>query len=257
LFVLPWEGHALVGTTDEPAEIAEHPRPGSEEIAYLLRHLRHYFDLQVEAADIQAVWSGLRPLVFAAEAGSTARLARDHVIQVSASGLLTITGGKWTTYRAMAEETVDQAVERFALSPEHPCHTPLLPLVGGAQFDPAGADQLSQRFALPPATALHLHQAYGDRAPLVAALAASSGNRLLVAGHPFLEAEILFAARQEGAARAIDVLARRLPLALLDRQGARAALPRVIELLAAELDWDEERRRQERQLAETRLSEAL
>ncbi|NOY14192.1 MAG: FAD-dependent oxidoreductase, partial [Deltaproteobacteria bacterium] len=105
LFVLPWEGHALVGTTDEPAEITEHPQPLESEINYLLRHVARYFNLQVERSDIKAVWSGLRPLVSDPEAVDTAHLARDHVIEESPGGLLTIAGGKWTTYRKMAEDT--------------------------------------------------------------------------------------------------------------------------------------------------------
>lgn len=257
LFVLPWEGHALVGTTDEAAEVSEHPRPQAEEIAYLLRHLGKYFDLQVSEADVKAVWSGLRPLVFAADAGNTARLARDHFLQASPSGLLTITGGKWTTYREMAEDTVDLALKNFALTPQRDCQTATIPLIGGANYDPAGDRALAERFPLPPQTALHLHRAYGDRAAAVAALANSSGNRLLLEGHPYLEAEVVYTARHEAAARAIDVLARRLPLALLDRAAALAALPRVIELLAAELGWDEPRCQQEQNLARQRLTEAL
>ena len=257
LFVLPWEGRALVGTTDEAAEVTEHPRPRAEEIAYLLRHLRQYFDLQVDESDVKAVWSGLRPLVVAASADNTARLARDHLIQSSASGLLTITGGKWTTYREMAEEAVDLAMDRFALGAPGQCRTANLPLAGGAHFDPGGDRVLAERFHLPRSSALHLHRAYGDRATAVAELAQTGGNRLLAAGHPFLEAEVIYAARQEAAGRAIDVLARRLPLALLDRAAALTALPRVIELLAPELGWDGERCQAERQLGETRLREAI
>ncbi len=257
LFVLPWEGHALVGTTDEAAEVSEHPRPQPEEIAYLLRHLGKYFNIQVNKDDIKSVWSGLRPLVFTADAGNTARLARDHYIQISASGLLTITGGKWTTYREMAEDTVNQAIQTFALGPVRSCQTALLPLVGGAHFEPAGAENLRHRFGLAPASALHLHHTYGDRAAAVAELARADGNRLLLAGHPYLEAEILYAARHEAAVCAIDLLARRLPLALLDRAAALAALPRVLELLGGEWSWDEGRCRGERQRAEARLTQAL
>ncbi len=257
LFVLPWEGHALVGTTDETAEIDEHPRPRAEEIAYLLRHVQKYFDLQVGEQDIKAVWSGLRPLVFAADAGNTARLARDHFIQASPSGLLTITGGKWTTYREMAEDTVNQAIKAYSLALSGPCRTADLPLAGAAGFDPAGAASLADRYGLPPASAEHLHRAYGGRAPRVAELARADGYARLAAGHPYLEAEVLYAVRHEAALRAADVLARRLPLGLLDRAAALAALPRVIDLMAVELGWDAGRLGQERQLAEQRLGEAL
>lgn len=254
LFILPWEGHALVGTTDEAAEVVEHPRARAEEIAYLLRHVRDYFDVQVSEADIQAVWSGLRPLVFATGAENTARLARDHLIQFSPSGLLTITGGKWTTYRTMAEDAVNQAVLNFLLRPQRGCQTRSLPLVGGASYAEGGERSLIENYALSSQCARHLHRAYGDRASAVAELARAGGNRLLVQGHPYLEAEVLYAARYEAAGRVTDVLVRRLSLALVDRTAALAVLPRVVELLAQELDWDAGRCLEERRWAEERFN---
>jgi glycerol-3-phosphate dehydrogenase len=257
LFVLPWEGHALVGTTDEAAEVAEHPRAKDEEIAYLLRHVRHYFDIRVSEADIRAVWSGLRPLVVDARSSNTACLARDHIIQVSPSGLLTVTGGKWTTYRQMAEDAVDQAIKLFFLTAEQGCRTASIPLVGGAGYEEGGEYRLAQQYDLLPKIAWHLHRAYGDRAAAVAELAGADDNRLLVFGHPYLEAEVIYVARHEAVGRAMDVLARRLPLALLDREAALTALPRVVELLARELSWDEGRCSEELKLAEEQLAEAI
>ena len=257
LFVLPWEGHALIGTTDEPAELTEHPRPEAEEIAYLLRHVRKYFDLQVEASDIKSVWSGLRPLVFDPEAADTAQLARDHFIHVGPSGLLTITGGKWTTYRQMARDAVDHAVKTFALPAQQACRTADIPLVGSREYLPDGDRQLASRHHLAPEVARHLHRTYGDRAIKVLQVTAAEGRSLLVNGHPYLEAEVIYAARHESAGRAIDILARRLPLALLDRDAALTALPRVIKLMAQELDWNAERQTEEEKIARRRLTEAL
>jgi len=137
LFILPWQGHALIGTTDEPAEITDHPRPKEEEVAYLLRHISKYFDLEITEKDIKSTWSGLRPLLYDPKAADTARLARDHIIQVSGSGLLTIAGGKWTTYRKMAQDAVDHAVKTFDLSPSTDCITDHLPLAGAGKDRPA------------------------------------------------------------------------------------------------------------------------
>jgi glycerol-3-phosphate dehydrogenase len=102
LFLLPWLGSTLVGTTDQPAPVVDDPEATEEEIEYILRHLGRYFDLPVARADVKAAWSGLRPLVADPKAADTARLSRDHVVHVSGSGLVTIAGGKWTTYRRMA-----------------------------------------------------------------------------------------------------------------------------------------------------------
>ena len=257
LFVLPWEGHALVGTTDEPADITEHPRPREEEIAYLLRHLGRYFDLQVTEDDIKAGWSGLRPLVSDPKAADTAQLARDHVLEASPSGLLTIAGGKWTTYRKMALDVVDYVVRDRGLDQAGPCRTERLPVVGAAAYEPDGDKGLAEAYGLDDDVAHHLNRAYGDQAPAVARLATGRLGERLHPEHPFLEAEVVYALRNEMAMRIMDILARRIPLAQLDRQAAQEALPRVLDLAAEEMGWDKPRRVAEAETAAERLAVAL
>ena len=257
LFILPWEGQALIGTTDEPAEITDHPHPSREDIAYLLRHVGRYFNLQISEGDIKSAWAGLRPLVFDPKAADTAHLAREHIIQVSPAGLLTIAGGKWTTYRRMAQDAVDHAVKTFSLGPTGPCRTDHLPVVGAEKFDPRGAETLQRRYGLDADVARHLHHAYGDRAPLVVELIGEEGARRLHPDHPCLEAEVVYAMRYEFAERAADVLVRRTNLALLDKTAARAATARVIELMAAEGGWSAARCSKERALMEHLLREAV
>lgn len=225
LFVLPWQGHALIGTTDEAAQVETHPRPARAEIAYLLDYVRRIFGVTVGEEAVKSSWSGLRPLAFDPKAKNSAELARDHVLIEAPSGLLTITGGKWTTYRLMAEQTVDQAVKQAGFSHAAPCRTEKLKL-----FDPADE---------------------------VAALAAQGWDRRLHPDHPYSEADVLLAVRREDAVHAIDVLARRLTLALVDREAARQAAPKVIQLMADELGWDEATRQAELALVEKRLTEAL
>jgi glycerol-3-phosphate dehydrogenase len=258
LFVLPWEDHALVGTTDEPAEISEHPRPMESEIDYLLRHVSRYFNLQVTRPDVKAVWSGLRPLVSDPGSAYTAQLARDHVIEVSNSGLLTIAGGKWTTYRKMALDTVDHALRQFSLSASEPtCQTEQLPILGSAGYDAKGDLALIRKFGFEDDVAAYLNRTYGDQAEQVAKLAETGYHARLVNNHPVLEAEVLYAARYEFAERVIDVLARRTPLALLDTAAAKQAAPRVLEIMAEELGWNQQRREEEALLTNRRLSDAL
>lgn len=258
LFVLPWEGHALIGTTDEPATINEHPKPLESEIDYLLRHVTQYFNLKVKKTDIKAVWSGLRPLVSDPKAVDTAKLARDHVIEDSASGLLTIAGGKWTTYRKMALDTVDHAIKRFNLSALKPdCQTEKLPILGSANYDEKGDIKLREKYGFDEKVASYLNRTYGDQAELIAELAVAGYGARLVESHPVIEAEVLYAARHELAERVIDVLARRMPLAMLDTEAAKLAAPRVMEIMSEELGWDQRRREQEILLLEERLSGAL
>jgi len=247
LFLLPWQGATLVGTTDQPAEIERHPRATEDEIAYILRHVRTYFASPVTREDVRAAWSGLRPLVSDPKAADTARLSRDHVVHVSGTGLVTIAGGKWTTYRRMAADAVDAAAVVADLA-TGPSLTEDLRLAGAERLLPSGAGALQER-GFPAGVARHLHLAYGDRAAAVADLAGGGDAPRLTAGHPYLEAEVTHAARAELAATTIDVLARRTRLAMLDAAAARAAAPRVTDLLAEELGWDLARRSAETEAA--------
>jgi glycerol-3-phosphate dehydrogenase len=242
LFLLPWLGHTLVGTTDDEAAIEEEPRVHEEEIAYVLRHVDRYFDVPVTRSDVKAAWSGLRPLVSDPEAADTAGLSRDHIVNVGPAGLITVAGGKWTTYRRMAVDAVNEAVRVGSLSPSQPSRTATLTLIGGEGFSAQGAGALQERFSLDADVASYLNRAYGSFAPEVARLAHDGHGDRLVDGHPYLEAEVVYAARHEYARSTSDVLWRRLRLGVLDETAVAAALEHVSEVLAGELGWDGERR---------------
>jgi glycerol-3-phosphate dehydrogenase len=134
IFFLPWQGNTIAGTTDTPASVERDPVASEEDIRWVLEEVRSYLspDIKVRRGDVLSAWSGLRPLVRDPRAASTAGLVRNHMIYVSDSGLLTIAGGKWTTYRAMARETVDEAVKVFRLEGrvKSGCVTENLRLVG-------------------------------------------------------------------------------------------------------------------------------
>jgi glycerol-3-phosphate dehydrogenase len=132
IFFLPWQGNTIAGTTDTAAEVTKDPKAAEEEIRWVLEEVRRYLspDIKVRRGDVLSAWSGLRPLVRNPNASGTAGLVRNHMIHVSPSGLLTIAGGKWTTYRAMAQETVDEAVKVFNLKPKTGCVTEQVQLVG-------------------------------------------------------------------------------------------------------------------------------
>ncbi len=251
LFLLPWLGYTLFGTTDNPAAIEPNPQPNEGDIDYLLSYLRRYFDVPATEDDILATWSGLRPLVSDPKAADTAKVSRDHVVNTSSSGLVTVAGGKWTTYRKMALDTVDEAV-RVGHLQAGPSRTEHLKLVGAEAFRPDGADTLAAQFGLDDDVAAYLNRAYGDQAVKVAELAGAHPKRL-VPGHPQLEAEIVYTATHEGADTAVDFLARRTRLAFLDQEAALAALPRVISLLGETLAWDEARKQREQREGENYL----
>lgn len=225
LFLLPYRGMALLGTTDLPAEPTPCPLPREEEVAYLLEEIRPYLgDL---SGRVRAAWSGLRPLV---GKGETKLLVRDHYLE-ERQGLYTLVGGKWTTFRRMAQDLVERIAQDLGLSlPPSPSHA--TPLLGAGPKPP---------LPLPEETARHLYETYGTLAGEVLAL----GERPLLPGLPYLEGEVVWAVRRELARKPLDVLARRMGLALLDRGKALEALPRVVELMAPLLGWGEERKRAE------------
>ncbi len=245
LFLLPWQGRTLVGTTDNPSVVSDEPTARAADIEYILRHVRQYFDLPVDSSDVLASWTGLRPLVAhelptdgdAASSAtngspgrSTARLSRDHTIVASESGLITITGGKWTTYRKMAEDAVDLAVRQGRLT-AGPSSTAGLRMVGAVDFEPHGHLELVREFGIDEDVAVHLNRAYGGRARSLAAAANNGLGTRLAHSHPYIEAEVLHARDCEMALTAEDVLARRTRLSFLDRAAADAATARVSALL--------------------------
>lgn len=224
IFAIPWHEHTMVGTTDtELAEAPLDPRPLPEEIEFLLETISPYWTRKPEKSDIRAIFAGVRPLARSGDdAKSTSKLARDHVIRVSKSGLVSIMGGKWTTYRRMAEDCVDRAAEVGGLLPT-PCRTKTLP-VHGANGKPRSGSLAY----------------YGSDGAAIEALAASRPElgRPITERLPHAAAQVVWAARHEMARSVEDVLARRVRALFYDAEAAIEAAPLVAELMAAELGRD-------------------
>ncbi len=222
LFVIPWHGQVLLGTTDVPvADPTLEPLPTEDEITYLLMHAARYLEPAPTRADIRAVFAGLRPLV--QQGGlqdDTAHLSREHVIVVSRRGLVTITGGKWTTYRLMAEETVDRAIAVAGL-PYRPSSTATLPLHGSASHV-----DVSDPWHLYGSDAHYLRRLIRDEPDLAIPL----HPRL-----PYRMVEVVWAVRYEMARTLEDVLARRTRALFLDAAAALEAAPAVAKRMATEL----------------------
>jgi glycerol-3-phosphate dehydrogenase len=214
----------------------------------------------VRRSDVLASWSGIRPLVRDPQAKNTESLVRNHVIHVSEHKLLTIAGGKWTTYRAMAEETVDRAIEEYNLEPANKCVTEHTLMIGSKGFSKTMFIGLVQDFGMDTDVAQHLADSYGDRAWTVAQISDPTqlswptyGNRI-AHNYPYIEAEVRYAVREEYACTAVDVLARRTRLAFLNAHAALDALSKVVEIMAQELNWDQGRQEKEIQDAKEFLN---
>lgn len=223
LFAVPWLGKLILGTTDSPRQdLAREPQAMREEVAFILGESARYLRRAPRAEDVRSIWVGLRPLVKPQDedGGNTKSISREHTVLASRSGLVTVTGGKWTTYRAMAEDVLQKCMDERLLPARPGGVTAALPLVG------AVAGPGKQGLNAPQG----LHS-YGAEAPAVAALP-GAGTELAPG---LTEAMVRFAARHEYARTVEDVLARRARVLFLDARLAAKLAPRVAEVLRDEL----------------------
>ena len=236
IFVVPWGELTYLGTTDTDYDgPLDDPQVTPEDVEYVLETINRWVSEPISADDVVGTWAGLRPLLSGeGHSEKTKDLSRRHKVSVSPSGLVTIAGGKMTTYRRMAEDTVDEVVRRLG-SGSRRCPTRRLPLRGAPALDEAG----QRRLGVPEATAAHLAGRYGSEARVVAALIAGDAElaRPIVPGLPDVRAEVVHAARHEMATTVDDVLARRTRLRLQARDASAEAADDVARLLGAELGW--------------------
>ncbi|MEA2140597.1 MAG: glycerol-3-phosphate dehydrogenase [Solirubrobacteraceae bacterium] len=248
IFALPWLGHTLVGTTDNDYEGSlEHVEPSGEDVDYLLAAVNEFFGSALSPADLTGAFAGVRPLISTGDPKKSVDISRKAELYETSSGMITITGGKLTTWRRMAKMTVDRLVEREAR--DAPCRTREIPL-GQA----IAVDELPPVEGVPEQSYPALASRYGYAAHEVLALAAERGElaQPIVPGLPDLLAEVTLAARNEQARSIGDVLLRRTRLGLLaahelaaDGDGAGGPVERVADILAGELGWDAARTRLE------------
>jgi glycerol-3-phosphate dehydrogenase len=226
LFAVPWHGKVIVGTTDTPVPFPMlEPRPMKQEIDFILKHAARYLTKDPTYDDILSTFAGLRPLVKSSEQKSSAALSRDHTVLVSPSGLLTITGGKWTTYRKMAEDAIYQAAMIAGL-PQKESRTANLRIHGWLK----NSDE-DDHLSVYGSDVLHLRQLIKDSPELAKPL----HLRL-----PYIEAEVVWAVQAEMAQTVEDILARRTRALLLDARAAIEAAPKTAAIMAEHLGKSEQ-----------------
>jgi glycerol-3-phosphate dehydrogenase len=243
LFVIPWGERWIVGTTDTPWKLdRDHPAACSTDIGYILDQVNRVLVRPVTPDQILGVYAGLRPLL-AGESDETSRLSREHAVVTPVPGLVVVAGGKYTTYRVMAEDAVDAAVAGLPGVPAS--RTAHLPLVGAHQWDVVrdAAPQLAAAWQLPEETIERLLHRHGDRVGDVLELARSDArlSRPLTGAPGYLAAEVVHAVTAEGALHLDDVLTRRTRVSIETAHRGVESAPEVAELMAGALGWDEER----------------
>lgn len=247
IFIVPWLSRALVGTTDDGVDRISDPVASDQEIDYLLGHLNKFVRRPVSRDDIVATYAGYRPLLRLRKGRTPSRLSRTHTVVESADGLVTVSGGKLTTYRVMAQDVMDRIDAREGHKKRH---VTLNLRLRGAKDLPSTREQVESRaqaLGLPSAVNAHLLRTYGDDATDVLALAESEPllTERLIADLPYLAAEIVYAIRQEMAITVEDALSRRTRISLEDAHRGLSVASRVAAHMARELGWtDMETQRQ-------------
>jgi len=256
LFFLPWQGSTLVGTTDKKSDATTAHNPPEDEVQWILNECSKYLDkdINVSRSDVLSAWRGWRPLAKDPHAAPGAPVSRDHIISKNPdTGVFFIAGGKWTTWREMAEDVVNKVVKDSNLGGK-PCTTLEFGLHGAEGYDRNLHAKLVQQYGVSAEIAKHLAHTYGGRAHEVCALAKPTGKRWpthgipLASGYPYIEAEVRYAVR-EWAVTVKDVVTLRTRLGYLNKVAAEEVCPRVGEILAEELNWTAEQQAQEVQTA--------
>ncbi|HSE10848.1 MAG TPA: glycerol-3-phosphate dehydrogenase/oxidase [Nocardioidaceae bacterium] len=261
LFVIPWGRHWIIGTTDTDWELDKaHPAASAEDIDYLLERVNAVMDRPLTRADVEGVYAGLRPLLHG-ESEATSKLSREHAVAHTVPGLVVVAGGKYTTYRVMAKDAVDEAVrglENFEARRVPPSCTEDVPLLGGEGYEAAWnlRHRLAQRHGLHVARVEHLLQRYGTLAGEVLTLVDEdpSLGRPLSGTSDYLRAEIVYAVTHEGARHLDDVLTRRTRISIETFHRGVRSCEEAAELMAGPLRWSPDQVRLEIEHYEQRVA---
>lgn len=244
IFAIPYQGHLLVGTTDDETPLtAQEFGPNAAEVRYLLDYVNQYLAVNAQPSDVLAGFGGLRPLIIA-ETGKTKDLVRDHEVEIdSASGLISILGGKWTTYRLMAKDTIDAAQEM--LGREIACATDNIQLVGSRHSATISAEIIQQETGWDMDIIQHLLSKYGDNiSQITQSLSTNAAWRQrLLPNMPYTLAELYYVLQNEMACTVKDVLCRRWGIQLADWRQTALLVPVVGQVMAEYFNWDEGQKR--------------
>ncbi len=248
LFVIPWGRHWIIGTTDTDWKLDKaHPAASAQDIDYLLDHVNKVLKRPLTREDVEGVYAGLRPLL-AGESDSTAKLSREHVVSHPVPGMVVVAGGKWTTYRVMAKDAVDEATR--TLDEKVPASvTSTIPLLGAEGFKAAWnrRNRTAEETGVHVARVEHLLNRYGSMAADVLQLIADDAGlgRALPGADDYLEAEVVYATTHEGALHVTDVLTRRTRISIESWDRGVAAAPVVAKLMSGILGWTGEQQETE------------
>ncbi|KAF0973889.1 hypothetical protein FDP41_007276 [Naegleria fowleri] len=251
LYLVPWEGKLIAGTTDTPSTLTERPSPTNTDIDFIMSTMKTCLTVPLSTSDITSSWTGIRPLVkpVAVAFESTKTLSRDHHIETSSSNLVTVAGGKWTSFRKIGEDTIDTVIsvrpDLVGLLAKPISRTYYTPLIGASyQWEALKNIKQSPSEKVSNDSWEHLKHFYGDRAPYIVQLSETNGlTQLLSPKYPFIEGEVLYQAKYEMAVKPSDIIAYRLSLMFIDRNESKQVAKRVVDIMGDYHQWNDETRR--------------
>ncbi|KAM0676769.1 mitochondrial glycerol-3-phosphate dehydrogenase [Binucleata daphniae] len=246
LFFIPWQGKALVGTTDNKCSVEKDPKATKEDVNFILDEIKENISYpeMLSKNDVLAAWSGIRPLVTDPHAKNTESLVRNHLIHTSKNRMITLSGGKWTTYRVMAEETIDCAIKEFKLVPKRDCVTKYVKILGAHDYEQDYYLRVMRDMKLPVDISKHLTSTYGDRVYKFRDYIKEQYKKL-TPNYSFLEEEVNYCVDNEMAVNIHDILARRMRLGFIDAKEAIQAVIKVSNIMKIKLGWTEEHRKKQ------------
>ncbi|EPG75931.1 FAD dependent oxidoreductase [Leptospira fainei serovar Hurstbridge str. BUT 6] len=250
VFMIPWEDHVVLGTTDTPVdEISEDPMPLESEVEFLLNTGSDYLEKPVSRKDIISVYAGIRPLISPEGNQDTKSISREEVILTSPSGLITMGGGKWSTYRKMAEDLIDRVIREGNLSPNNGCKTYHYDFPGKSGFSEQLYLEIRKTYKTSELTSKRLQNAYGGEVFTILGKKPTA----LGAGLEFFKEEVEWFISEEFALTVTDIIARRFRVQFVDLKLAGKLIPPVAQILSKSLGWKEAERKKQEESARTLL----
>ena len=248
LFFIPWRGKAIIGTTENKCELKRNIKSTEKDISFILENLKGYISRPhlLTRKKILATWSGIRPLVRDLKAKNTGTIARNHVVHVDSNKLLSLTGGKWTTYRKMAEDAIDCAVTIFGLKPKRKCVSSHVKILGSDGYGPGLVRKIMKSLDVSPKLGRHLNDMYGTRALKLKMYTRDCRFNYLSDKYLFLKEEVEYAVDNEMAVKGHDILIRRMGLGFIDVKEAGKCVEAVCDILRHKLGWSKKQERVER-----------
>ncbi|AFN83891.1 glycerol-3-phosphate dehydrogenase [Encephalitozoon romaleae SJ-2008] len=242
-FFMPWMGKTLVGSTDVKSKNEASPSPTKEDLEFLVHEVRAYTSQNpnLKKDEVSAIWTGIRPLVKDVEVSETSSIVRKHFVQAEKNGLLTVTGGKWTIYRKIAEDAIDLAVSTFSLKPKGPCVTKYVQILGANGYGEDTWISVQKKLNVPKDVAKRLVRFYGTNALKLSKYIKKDRKKLLSVKYSYFSEEVEYCIDNEMAVRICDVLCNRLMIGLMDVKEAYGCIEKVLETFKRKHGWDADR----------------